>query len=100
MKFAVFAYPPHGDPARQPLHEGEAVAAGNSVSIRFDAVQDGTLPLGVGDPYRAVLTQIARWIRVQLPHIAPSAIAHRVVHGGAGTSTRSSTMRCSTRCAR
>ncbi len=35
------------------------------------------------DPYRAVLAQIAMWIRVQLPHIALGAIAHRVVHGGA-----------------
>ncbi|MCA8049777.1 acetate/propionate family kinase [Burkholderia arboris] len=83
VKFAVFAYPPHGDPVRRPLHEGEAVAAGNSVSIRFDAVQGGTLPLGAGDPCRAVLAQIAMWIRVQLPHVALGAVAHRVVHGGA-----------------
>ncbi|AOJ35047.1 acetate/propionate family kinase [Burkholderia metallica] len=83
VKFAVFAYPPHGDPARRPLHEGEAVATGNSVSIRFDAAPGGTLPLRAGDPYRAVLAQIALWIRSQLPHIALGAIAHRVVHGGA-----------------
>ncbi|MCA8294861.1 acetate/propionate family kinase [Burkholderia sp. AU30198] len=83
VKFAVFAYPPHGDPVRRSLHEGEAVATGNSVSIRFDAAPGGTLPLGAGDPYRAVLAQIAMWIRVQLPHIALGAIAHRVVHGGA-----------------
>ncbi|HDR9482992.1 TPA: acetate/propionate family kinase [Burkholderia aenigmatica] len=83
VKFAVFAYPPHGDPARRPLHEGEAVATGNSVSVRFDAAPGGTLPLRAGDPYRAVLAQIAMWIRVQLPHIALGAIAHRVVHGGA-----------------
>ncbi|CAB3758373.1 acetate kinase [Burkholderia puraquae] len=83
VKFAVFAYPPHGDPVRRPLHEGEAVATGNSVSIRFDAAPGGTLPLHAGDPYRAVLAQIAMWIRVQLPHIALGAIAHRVVHGGA-----------------
>lgn len=84
VKFALFACPPHGDPARRPLHEGEAVAAGNSVSIRFDAEPDGSLPLGTADdPYRAVLAQIAAWIRVKLPHVALGAIAHRVVHGGA-----------------
>ncbi|WP_175951905.1 acetate/propionate family kinase [Burkholderia sp. BCC0405] len=83
VKFAVFAYPPHGDPARRPLHEGEAAATGNSVSIRFDAAPGGTLPLHAGDPYRAVLARIAMWIRVQLPHVALGAIAHRVVHGGA-----------------
>lgn len=83
VKFAVFAYPPHGDPARRPLHEGEAVETGNGVSIRFDAAPGGTLPLRTGDPYRAVLAQVAMWIRVQLPHIALGAIAHRVVHGGA-----------------
>ncbi|KVN63188.1 acetate/propionate family kinase [Burkholderia anthina] len=83
VKFAVFAYPPHGDPARRPLHEGEAIETGNGVSIRFDAAPGGTLPLRTGDPYRAVLAQVAMWIRVQLPHIALGAIAHRVVHGGA-----------------
>ncbi|MCA8276216.1 acetate/propionate family kinase [Burkholderia sp. AU30280] len=83
VKFAVFAYPPHGDPARRPLHEGEAAATGNGVSIRFDAAPGGTLPLHAGDPFRAVLAQIAMWIRVQLPHVALGAIAHRVVHGGA-----------------
>ncbi|AXF24019.1 acetate kinase [Burkholderia pyrrocinia] len=83
VKFALFAFPPHGDPARRPLHEGEAVETGNSVSIRFDAEPAGSLPLVAGDPYRAVLEQIALWIRVQLPHIALGAIAHRVVHGGA-----------------
>ncbi|RQS58829.1 acetate/propionate family kinase [Burkholderia sp. Bp8986] len=84
VKFALFAYPPHGDPARRPLHEGEAVAAGNSVSIRYDAEPDGSLPLGTeDDPYRAVLARIAAWIRVKLPHVALGAIAHRVVHGGA-----------------
>ncbi|HHX4054704.1 MAG: acetate/propionate family kinase [Burkholderia contaminans] len=83
VKFAVFAYPPHGDPARRPLHEGEAVETGNGVSLRFDAAPGGTLPLRTGDPYRAVLAQVAMWIRVQLPHIALGAIAHRVVHGGA-----------------
>ncbi|RQS46213.1 acetate/propionate family kinase [Burkholderia sp. Bp8990] len=84
VKFALFAYPPHGDPARRPLHEGEAVAAGNSVSIRYDAEPDGSLPLGTADdPYRAVLARIAAWIRVKLPHVALGAIAHRVVHGGA-----------------
>ena len=83
VKFSIFAYPPHGDPVRQPLHGGEAVAAGNSVSIRFDADSDGSLPLAGGDPYRAVLAQIAMWIRVRLPHITLGAIAHRVVHGGA-----------------
>ncbi|PFH21045.1 acetate/propionate family kinase [Burkholderia sp. JKS000303] len=83
VKFAIFAYPPHGDPARRPLHEGEAVETGNSVSIRFDAEPVGALPLVAGDPYRAVLARIATWIRVQLPHIALGAIAHRVVHGGA-----------------
>ncbi|MDN7875022.1 acetate/propionate family kinase [Burkholderia aenigmatica] len=83
VKFAVFAYPPHGDPARRPLHEGEAVEAGNGVSVRFDAAPGGTLPLGAGNPYRTVLAQIAMWIRVQLPHVTLGAIAHRVVHGGA-----------------
>ncbi|WP_321808534.1 acetate/propionate family kinase [Burkholderia sp. BCC1993] len=83
VKFALFAHPPHGDPARRPLHEGEAVAAGNSVSIRFDAEPNSSLPLGTADdPYRAVLAQIATWIRVKLPHVALGAIAHRVVHGG------------------
>ncbi|MBN3744252.1 acetate/propionate family kinase [Burkholderia sp. Se-20373] len=83
VKFAVFAYPPHGDPARRPLHEGEAIETGTGVSIRFDAAPGGTLPLRTGDPYRAVLAQVAMWIRVKLPHIALGAIAHRVVHGGA-----------------
>ncbi|MBY4866518.1 acetate/propionate family kinase [Burkholderia sp. Bp9017] len=83
VKFAVFAYPPHGDPERRPLHEGEATGSGNNVSIRFDAEPDGALPLVAGDPYRAVLARIATWIREQLPHIALGAIAHRVVHGGA-----------------
>ncbi|MDN7907356.1 acetate/propionate family kinase [Burkholderia diffusa] len=83
VKFSIFAYPPHGDPVRQPLHGGEAVAAGNSVSIRFDADSEGSLPLVGGDPYRAVLAQIAMWIRIRLPHITLGAIAHRVVHGGA-----------------
>ena len=83
VKFAIFAYPPHGDPVRRPLHDGEAVAAGNGVSIRFDADPEGSLPLVTGDPYRAVLAQIAMWIRVRLPHITLGAIAHRVVHGGA-----------------
>ncbi|MGU7812179.1 acetate/propionate family kinase [Burkholderia sp. AW49-1] len=84
VKFSIFAYPPHGDPVRRPLHDGEAVAAGSSVSIRFDADPDGSLPLGTDDdPYRAVLARIATWIRVKLPHVTLGAIAHRVVHGGA-----------------
>ncbi|KWH15513.1 acetate kinase [Burkholderia territorii] len=83
VKFSIFAHPPHGDPARRPLHDGEAVAAGNGVSIRFDADPEGSLPLVDGDPYRAVLAQIAMWIRVKLPHVTLGAIAHRVVHGGA-----------------
>ncbi|KWN18160.1 acetate kinase [Burkholderia territorii] len=83
VKFSIFAYPPHGDPARRPLHDGGAVAAGNGVSIRFDADPEGSLPLVDGDPYRAVLAQIAMWIRVKLPHVTLGAIAHRVVHGGA-----------------
>ncbi|RQR35068.1 acetate/propionate family kinase [Burkholderia sp. Bp9143] len=83
VKFAVFAYPPHGDPVRRPLHDGEAVATGNGVSIRFDAEPGGSLPRVAGDPYRAVLARIATWIREQLPHITLGAIAHRVVHGGA-----------------
>ncbi|EGD03051.1 acetate kinase [Burkholderia sp. TJI49] len=83
VKFSIFAYPPHGDPARRPLHDGEAVADGNGVSIRFDADPEGSLPLVNGDPYRAVLAQIAMWIRVKLPHVTLGAIAHRVVHGGA-----------------
>lgn len=83
VKFAIFAYPPHGDPARRPLHEGEAVATGDGVSIRFDAEPDASLPPVAGDPYRTVLAQIATWIRVKLPHVTLGAIAHRVVHGGA-----------------
>ncbi|KWA05832.1 acetate/propionate family kinase [Burkholderia territorii] len=83
VKFSIFAHPPHDDPARRPLHDGEAVAAGNGVSIRFDADPEGSLPLVDGDPYRAVLAQIAMWIRVKLPHVTLGAIAHRVVHGGA-----------------
>jgi len=83
VKFAVFAYPPHGDPARRPLHDGEAVTTGNGASIRFDAQPHDSLPLVAGDPYRAVLARIATWIRVQLPHVTLGAIAHRVVHGGA-----------------
>lgn len=80
VKFAVFAYPPHDDPARRPLHEGEAVETGNSVSIRFDAEPAGSLPLGTSDPYRAVLARIAMWIRVQLPHVALGAIALSLIH--------------------
>ncbi|WP_176049756.1 acetate/propionate family kinase [Burkholderia sp. BCC1644] len=82
VKFALFAYPPRDDPARRPLHEGEAVETGSSVSIRFDAEPAGALPLGASAPYRDVLARIAMWIRVQLPHITVGAIAHRVVHGG------------------
>ncbi|KVF18432.1 acetate/propionate family kinase [Burkholderia cepacia] len=82
VKFALFAYPPHDDPARRPLHEGEAVETGNGVSIRFDAEPAGALPLGASDPCRDVLARIATWIRGQLPHITVGAIAHRVVHGG------------------
>ncbi|MPV69313.1 acetate/propionate family kinase [Burkholderia sp. BE17] len=83
VKFAVFAYPPHDDPARRPLHEGEAVDTGNGMSIRFDAEPALVLPAAPGDPYRAVLSRIALWIREQLPHVALGAVAHRVVHGGA-----------------
>ncbi|RQS21398.1 acetate/propionate family kinase [Burkholderia sp. Bp8998] len=83
VKFGVFAYPPHGDPARRPLHDGEAVATGDGVSIRFDAEPGDSLPRVAGDPYRAVLARIATWIREQLPHVTLGAIAHRVVHGGA-----------------
>ncbi|UEP25076.1 acetate/propionate family kinase [Burkholderia ambifaria] len=83
VKFAVFAYPPHGDPARRPLHDGEAITTGTGASIRFDAQPHDSLPLVAGDPYRAVLARIATWIRVQLPHVTLGAIAHRVVHGGA-----------------
>ncbi|MCA8283460.1 acetate/propionate family kinase [Burkholderia cepacia] len=82
VKFALFAYPPHDDPARRPLHEGEAVETGNGVSIRFDAEPAVALPLGASDPSRDVLARIATWIRGQLPHITVGAIAHRVVHGG------------------
>ncbi|KWC92229.1 acetate/propionate family kinase [Burkholderia cepacia] len=82
VKFALFAYPPHDDPARRPLHEGEAVETDNGVSIRFDAEPAGALPLGASDPCRDVLARIATWIRGQLPHITVGAIAHRVVHGG------------------
>ncbi|KUY81326.1 acetate kinase [Burkholderia cepacia] len=83
VKFALFAYPPHDDPARRPLHEGEAVETGNGVSIRFDAEPAVAWPLGASDPSRDVLARIATWIRGQLPHITVGAIAHRVVHGGA-----------------
>ncbi|MCA8325106.1 acetate/propionate family kinase [Burkholderia cepacia] len=83
VKFALFAYPPHDDPARRPLHEGEAVETGNGVSIRFDAESAVAWPLGASDPCRDVLARIATWIRGQLPHITVGAIAHRVVHGGA-----------------
>ncbi|MCR5894348.1 acetate/propionate family kinase [Burkholderia cepacia] len=82
VKFALFAYPPHDDPARRPLHEGEAVETGNGVSIRFDAGPAVALPLGASDPCRDALARIATWIRGQLPHITVGAIAHRVVHGG------------------
>ncbi|MCA8024641.1 acetate/propionate family kinase [Burkholderia cepacia] len=83
VKFALFAYPPHDDPARRPLHEGEAVETGNGVSIRFDAEPAVAWPLGASDPCHDVLARIATWIRGQLPHITVGAIAHRVVHGGA-----------------
>ncbi|POM14187.1 putative acetate kinase [Burkholderia cepacia] len=83
VKFALFAYPPHDDPARRPLHEGEAVETGNGVSIRFDAEPAVAWPLGASAPFRDVLARIATWIRGQLPHITVGAIAHRVVHGGA-----------------
>ncbi|MBW5808484.1 acetate/propionate family kinase [Burkholderia sp. COPS] len=83
VKFALFAYPPHDDPARRPLHEGEAVETGNGMSIRFDAEPAVAWPLGASDPSRDVLARIATWIRGQLPHITVGAIAHRVVHGGA-----------------
>ncbi|KVL63123.1 acetate kinase [Burkholderia cepacia] len=82
VKFALFAYPPHDDPARRPLHEGEAVETGNGVSIRFDAEPAVALPLGASAPCRDVLARIATWIRERLPHITVGAIAHRVVHGG------------------
>ncbi|KWB32107.1 acetate kinase [Burkholderia cepacia] len=82
VKFALFAYPPHDDPARRPLHEGEAVETGNGVSIRFDAEPAVAWPLGASDPSHDVLARIATWIRGQLPHITVGAIAHRVVHGG------------------
>ncbi len=83
VKFAVFAYPPHGDPERRPLHEGEATGVGNSVSIRFDAEPDGALPLVAGDPYRAVLARIATWVREQLPHIAPRIVLGIALDPGA-----------------
>lgn len=82
VKFALFAYPPHDDPARRPLHEGEAVETGNGVSIRFDAEPAVALPLDASAPCRDVLARIATWIRERLPHITVGAIAHRVVHGG------------------
>ncbi|KVS72741.1 acetate/propionate family kinase [Burkholderia cepacia] len=83
VKFALFAYPPHDDPVRRPLHEGEAVETGNGMSIRFDAEPAVAWPLGASAPFRDVLARIATWIRGQLPHITVGAIAHRVVHGGA-----------------
>ncbi|MDA0574875.1 acetate/propionate family kinase [Burkholderia gladioli] len=84
LKFAVFAYPPQGDPERRPLHRGEAWDAGGGMSIRFDDEPARPLPPHGGeDPYRAVLGQVIAWIRERLPHVALGAVAHRVVHGGA-----------------
>jgi acetate kinase len=84
VKFAVYAWPPHGDPARRPLHEGEAIDTGHGVAIRFDAAPERMLPKVPGDdPFRSVLLQVAEWTREQLSHITLGAIAHRVVHGGA-----------------
>ncbi|KVT41267.1 acetate/propionate family kinase [Burkholderia ubonensis] len=83
VKFAVFAYPPHGDPDRRPLHDGEAVDASDGVTIRFDAEPPRLLPSAAGDPYRAIVAQIVTWIRKRLSHVALGAVAHRVVHGGA-----------------
>lgn len=82
VKFAVFAYPPDGDPRRTPLRAGEAADTGNGISIRFDGEPQRMLPKVAGDPYRAALEQIAIWVRERLPHIALGAVAHRVVHGG------------------
>jgi len=82
IKFAVFAYPPHGAPGRSPLREGEASDTGKGMSIRFDAEPERLLENIAGGPYRAALEQIAIWIRERLPHVALAAVAHRVVHGG------------------
>ncbi|WP_028218983.1 acetate/propionate family kinase [Paraburkholderia oxyphila] len=84
VKFAVFAWPAHGDPERRPRHEGEAVVAGNGATIRFDGAPAHSLPRAPGDdPFRAILLHVAQWAREQLPHLALGGVAHRVVHGGA-----------------
>ncbi|WP_330728717.1 acetate/propionate family kinase [Burkholderia multivorans] len=82
VKFALFAYPPHGDPARRPLHGGEAVDTGDGIVLCVDGGPPCTLPPADGDRYRTVLERIVAWIRASLPHIALGAVAHRIVHGG------------------
>ncbi|KWF30490.1 acetate/propionate family kinase [Burkholderia pseudomultivorans] len=86
VKFAVFAHPPHGDPDRRPLHEGEADDGGDGMRIRYDAQPPRLLPRAAGDrgdPYCAVLAQVVAWVRDTLSHVSLSAVVHRVVHGGA-----------------
>ncbi|CAM2188616.1 Acetate kinase [Paraburkholderia sacchari] len=84
VKFAVFAWPAHGDPQRQPLHEGEAIDAADGIAIRFDAAPARLLHKAAGeDPFRRVLHEIVEWMRERLPHLTLGAVAHRVVHGGA-----------------
>lgn len=83
VKFAVFAYAPNGDPERRPLHEGEAIACGDGVSIKCDADPIRMLESTTDDPYRVMFAHVMMWIRNQLPHIAFVAVAHRIVHGGA-----------------
>lgn len=84
VKFAAFAWPPHGAPERRPLHEGEAIDTGNGVAIRFDAAPQRMLQKAPGDaPFHSVLLEVVRWTREQLAHLTLGAIAHRVVHGGA-----------------
>ncbi|WP_321939661.1 acetate/propionate family kinase [Paraburkholderia sp. J8-2] len=83
MKFAIFAWPPHGDPDRRSLHEGEAVITGNDVAIRFDAAPENTLPQAAGaDPFHVILQHVERWILEKLSHVTLGATAHRVIHGG------------------
>ncbi|KVT50912.1 acetate/propionate family kinase [Burkholderia ubonensis] len=83
VKFAVFAYPPHGDPQRRPVHDGEALVSSDGVGVRFDAEPPRRLAPACGDPYREIFAQIVTWVRERLTHVALGAVSHRVVHGGA-----------------
>ncbi|KVE38154.1 acetate/propionate family kinase [Burkholderia sp. TSV86] len=83
IKFALYAYPPHGDPARQPLHAGEVQDIGGHASLRVDGEPPRVLAAAAGDPYRAALAPIIAWLDERLPNLDVAAVAHRVVHGGA-----------------